>query len=113
VLVLAGVVMRELNDSRRSASGAAPEIMENEPASAAPVRALAGELAAATVAPAQQADAEQSPPVGPRRAEPHRAAEIAAPPLETLPALRIRLPEMQLDIHAWAEDPAERFVLIN
>lgn len=42
------------------------------------------------------------------------ADELAAPPLATLPdEMRGRLPPLHVNVHAWAEDPAARFVLIN
>ena len=42
------------------------------------------------------------------------ADELAAPPFSSLSAeMRGRLPSLHVDIHAWAEDPDARFVLIN
>lgn len=51
---------------------------------------------------------EASPKPTPPEAEP------TAPLLSELPpAVRLRLPDMQVNVHVYAEDPAQRFVLIN
>lgn len=85
------------------------ETVQNSPAiTPAPVRDLASELAPVE-APAV------AEPVAPETVTRTEIVEnLAAPPIEALPAaIRIRLPELHLNIHAWAEDPGERFVLIN
>lgn len=79
----------------------------------ASVRALGGELAPAPPATAQETATIPPPPVTEPPTRTEIADDLAAPPLAELPALRARLSSLHLDIHAWAEDPAERFVLIN
>ncbi|HEX7046249.1 MAG TPA: general secretion pathway protein GspB [Gammaproteobacteria bacterium] len=98
----------------RTATGGVAEIMENEQSDVrATVRDLSNELARAepeiTSKPPEPAMASEPAPV---RAE--IVENLAAPPLEALPAsIRIKLPALHVDIHAWAEDPRDRFVLIN
>ena len=61
---------------------------------AAPTDPLAAPPSAATYAPAG-------------------AAAAATPLAEAPPALRARLAALHVDVHGWADDPAQRFVLIN
>lgn len=92
----------------RTATGEPREIMENEPAPA-PVRELSGELPRA-VAPREVT----KPPPAPAPEHEAVVENLAVPPMEELPpAIRIRLPSLQVNIHAWSENPQERFVLIN
>lgn len=42
-----------------------------------------------------------------------RAAPDATPLADVEPALRARLAGFHVDVHGWADDPAQRFVLIN
>jgi general secretion pathway protein B len=70
------------------------------------VRPLAGEtVGTATGAAAPRADANPMAPPAPSSA--------AVPLEEAGPALRARLASLHVDVHGWAEDPAQRFVLIN
>lgn len=115
LLTLAAVLFALWPDSPatdRTATGATVEIMENEPPKVrAPVRDLSSELA--RVEPAIEATLpEPASEPAPERAS--IVENLAAPPLEALPAsIRIKLPALHIDIHAWAEDPRDRFVLIN
>jgi general secretion pathway protein B len=82
------------------------------PAPAAPVAAPAapqGEVrslsreADGTAAPADPLAAVSDVPV----------AAAATPLADAPPALRARLAALHVDVHGWADDPAQRFVLIN
>ncbi|HEX7030357.1 MAG TPA: general secretion pathway protein GspB [Gammaproteobacteria bacterium] len=110
LFAVAGVLIAlwPLPRADRTATGQAAEIMENGPPEIrAPVRDLSGELPRR---PAVAAPVKAEP--APSRAE--IVENLAAPPLEALPAaIRIRLPKLQVNIHAWSENPEERFVLIN
>lgn len=111
--IVAGIAFR--SPPSRTAAGAGAQIMENvaaEPARAA-VRDLAGELATPRLAPPAPAlPAVTGAPV--MAATPDASAEeLRAPPLAALADLRRQLPPLHVDIHAWAADPAARFVLIN
>lgn len=93
------------------------EIMENSPA-AAMVRPLRAELARPRVR-AISPPAPVELPVAQGAAEPAEppagdAHAWNAPPLSALDeAVRARLPRLEMQVHAWAANPAERFVLIN
>lgn len=91
-------------------TGQVTQIMENEPAGAsARVRSLGAELARTA---RSEGELVVQQPAATASALPVEA--LSAPPIGTLPpAVRARLPELHLDIHAWAEDPGARFVLIN
>lgn len=117
VLLLAGalllVTLRPLVD--RGATGGASQIMENEPARPV-IRALGGEVEVRPVQPAPVN--EKSEPATVRapesKAAPAALEHLDAPPFSALPEeIRARLPQLHVDMHAWAEDPAVRFVLIN
>jgi len=93
----------------RTATGEARQFMENDPAPA-PVRDLSGELPRAVEPP----EAVAPQPTAPAPDRVTVVENTAAPPIEELPAaVRIRLPALQVNIHAWSENPRERFVLIN
>lgn len=106
VIILLFLLPRDRAD--RIATGTTPEIMENGPSDArAAVRDLAGELVRIKPVPPEPVEAD-----APSRAE--VVENLAAPPLEALPpAIRIKLPRLNLNVHAWSENPRERFVLIN
>lgn len=123
-----GLIAVWFNASRRTASSH----LVKAPAQAAPatphhVRSLAREAALGVTAPGASAAPE---PVAPApvpeaaqtgtaaastaTAKPSVAAPNDAPPLETLPqSVQHQLPELQMEIHVYAPDPAKRFVMIN
>lgn len=75
------------------------------PAAAGEVRSLAQEAGDATDRGATP------PPAAPATVASDAAA--ATPLAEAAPALQARLGALHMDVHGWAEDPAQRFVLIN
>lgn len=97
------------------------EIMENdmldtrstEIVLAEPVRSLQGELATAT---GTSPEPTASTPVVERGGDNALPSEdlLLAPALtEMPPGFREQLPSLVINVHAWTEKPAERFVLIN
>jgi general secretion pathway protein B len=85
--------------------GAAPD--------AAPPLAPQGEVRS-LAREADGAGAVADPLADPPSSAVYAAPATAATPLaEAPPALRARLAALHVDVHGWADDPAQRFVLIN
>lgn len=119
-LATAAVAVTLLLLTDRSAVGEPQIAIDRDAVKAAPVRALGTEVIsrrdaqaaretpapAAVIAPAQRLDRTH--------AQTAIADALAAPPLASLPMeMQERLPPLHVDIHAWADDPGARFVLIN
>ena len=78
-------------------------------APAGAVRSLAREAGNVDAAAATTPVGDGGAPTGARY-----ATDVAATPLaEAEPALRARLEGLHVDVHGWADDPAQRFVIIN
>lgn len=119
VVVLAGwLALDRLPDSRAPETGQAAGAVDNDPAvvtDRAEIRALSAELAWTPPVTADRTPTQGAAPAAGMPVVPEATAELLnAPPLAELPAaLRSELPELHVDVHAWAEDPQARFVLIN
>ncbi|HET7307808.1 MAG TPA: general secretion pathway protein GspB [Gammaproteobacteria bacterium] len=75
---------------------------------------VTAQTAGATPAPAPQAVAAGTTAASSSAPKASAAAPGDAPPLETLPqSVQHQLPELQMEIHVYAPDPAKRFVMIN
>lgn len=87
--------------------GATPSTADSAPtAPQGEVRSLARE--------ADGTSAVADPLAAPPSAATYAAPGVSATPLAEAPAaLRARLAPLHMDVHGWADDPAQRFVLIN
>jgi general secretion pathway protein B len=101
--VLALVVWR-MERAAPTATAAAPATPSLSTASRSrEVRPLAAE------APASSVDAALPEPLP----DTDPARSVLPPALADLPALAARLPALEIQVHTWAEQPAQRFVLVN
>jgi len=87
-----------------------------ETAPAAPPSGVVRPLALEAEDPTGAASGASTPPLG---AAPSAVPSATPPPADAVPladappALRARLAALHVDVHGWADDPAQRFVLIN
>lgn len=114
LVVLVAFVVQQRADSPAKNTGDAPVvIMENDPAPPAAVRGLSSELPRQPQAVTPVAMAPHSN-ASPLAAESDNAVHDETPSLGELPDVgQAGLPALHVDVHAWAERPADRFVLIN
>ena len=107
--------------TERNRADSVSEIMENEPLDkhatqdthTETVRSLQGEL---STLPEPSVEPTVVAPAPPTMSDPAATEEdvLLAPTLDEMPAaFREQLPTLVINVHAWAEQPAERFVLIN
>ncbi|HET7570178.1 MAG TPA: general secretion pathway protein GspB [Gammaproteobacteria bacterium] len=117
-----GLIAVWFNASRRTLPARSTAPVLAAPAVPHQVRSLAREAAlgatapaaATTPAPAHESAPTQTAAASTAAVKPSVAGPDDAPPLETLPqSVQHQLPELQMEIHVYAPDPAKRFVMIN
>jgi general secretion pathway protein B len=106
-------------------AAAAPAVPLANASAAAPAAAVSGATPPlAAEAAAAQRDAQQAAPNAESDDNPADTAQAVMPPrgrprepvtssLPNYAALSATLPALRLDLHAWAEQPADRYALIN
>ncbi len=93
-------------------------LLRSDPAAETPPAPLAGEVRSLAREAGASSDAAAIA-AAPATLEPSSRAVYAAagapvtPLAEVEPALRARLEALHVDVHGWADDPRERFVIIN
>lgn len=93
-------------------NGATASGMENSPASPAAVRGLSGELQRQPEEVTSGVASSADPAASAARSEKPAGGEAPSPG-ELANVLQAGLPALHVDVHVWAERPADRFVLIN
>jgi hypothetical protein len=90
-------------------------LLRSDPAPTAAVAPAAGEVRSLAREAGDTGTAAAVDPgtVAPSRAEYAASSASATPLAEVEPALRMRLETLHVDVHGWADDPAQRFVIIN
>jgi hypothetical protein len=88
-------------------------LLRPEPTPAVAVAPTAGEVRSLAREAGGASAAAEPGTTAPSRAEYATSAASATPLAEVEPALRARLETLHVDVHGWADEPAQRFVIIN
>ena len=97
-----------------AATPIAPPVVEQTPPAPAPPVETSPVIVAAPAAPTTSAPPVTEPAIATTASDPLVAQDEAVPRLASLPASdRAQLPPLKLSMHVYAEDPAQRFVILD